>query len=241
VNKLTDNKKANLYFFIPLVFVWVTLLLQGVALPAADEAGGGLAGGLLYLSFFCCGYLFSSVWFSPDLDIRSDNKPGKYSFPLSFVIKPLNAILPANIKGPLLAPIIAIHEVMNFAWRLYWKPFGYLFTHRGVIHWPVAGTILKISYVYFSVFIFVWLLQLPSISSELKAVYLFVQNIPSLIPTLEANDAPVGVFLGIVIGDLVHIAVDWRDTVRNNRASFVPPPAVAPRGVFYKIITFFRR
>jgi len=71
-------------------------------------------------------------------------------------------------------------------WRLYWQPYATLHKHRGSSHWPVTGTAVRALYLWWWFFILA-ILGGWNIEWSLWA------------------------FIGLVISDAVHIALDGVD------------------------------
>lgn len=245
-NPLTDNFKANMVFMAAgLLF---TSLSWGVGRATSSSSTD-----FNQLLLITAGYFFGSYWLSPDLD-HIENRPGKFSFP----IKPLLKIL-RHIHGTggragrvLFAVPLALAEVfhgtLNAVWRMMWQPFASMVTHRGIIHWPVIGTLLK--WYWIAVLAYAISKLCILIPQTLSPNWVHAINIQDMLPisprefvssprslfgslfSLSFRSGSSFVALGLVAADLTHIAVDaWDSRGRN----FVPPAIIAPRGIFFKI------
>ncbi len=237
-NSLTDNYKANM----------VMLVVSLVGLVVLSEIGviPGLSGykwaDPVALSSFVLSYIFASKWFSPDLDIRV-NRPGKGSFPFRFVIKTLSKSkrsLPAFIGRPLYLLGLSLepfHFVINKIWNFIWTPFGQLFTHRGAVHWPIYGAQLRILWVfliYWTVGTFVEFftkIDVPLVSGTILSDAFGRKGLYSAI---ISSKPALFAWIAIMVSDVCHSSIDAWDSLKKG-SKFVPPPMIAPRGLFYKL------
>lgn len=250
-NDLTDNFSANVFF---LAVITALYIISPFANKVIDSK---LLYKISYLDnksslvnylYFVLFYMFAAYWFSPDLDIRN-NRPGKHSFPLGPLFK-LTFTIGDNIS-PLARPMALLHSILNpfhkslnIMWNYYWKPLSLLFTHRGVVHWPIIGTIVKLLYVYLSyLFIFNLLnlidLYLINISIDFDK-YLIYLNYEKLLYLLKNNKVFLVFVLSVMLSDTLHSFIDAIDSFKKG-SNFVPPEGIAPRGLFYKIFFSFQR
>ena len=250
---LTDNFRANMYFMgIGAVVVMTLWFTWGFYFKRFDRQE--------ILGLFL-GYFLASYWFSPDLD-HIENRPGKHSFPIKFAIKFLASFMrsggrAARVVGALPMVICeAIHQIGNTIWRMMWQPFAMMVTHRGVIHWPVIGTLMKWYYVGLVANGFlklVWILP----GGEMMGVWLrSLRSIQVFLPLspgdflmsrhslfgglfLDGFYGPTAFFAaGLLAADITHILVDAWDS---RGRSFLPPAHIAPRGLIVKVLTGIRR
>ena len=241
---LTDNFHANLFFlFLITVFYlfvpFINKALDSELLYSISYLDNKKS--LIKYFYFIIFYLFAAYWFSPDLDLRN-NRPGKYSFPfgpifkvtykigsaITFLSKPMAVI--ANILRP-------IHTVIDQFWNYYWKPLSLLFTHRGFLHWPIFGTIGKLTYVYFTYFFTI---------NTINIVDIYIFNIPlkyeaflkysspeKILAFIRNNEIALIFIISVTISDILHSLVDAIDSFKKG-SNFVPPEGIAPRGFFHK-------
>jgi uncharacterized metal-binding protein len=244
---LTDNFKANMLFMglglLVVVLLWFTQSLYFRSINVT------------YLLWVTGGYFLGSYWFSPDLD-HIENRPGKHSFPIKFLVKFLKAIRTSGGRVgaviftlPLLIAEV-VHTTLNVIWRMIWQPFASLVTHRGIIHIPVIGTLLK----WYWVGLVLNLVERP-LSPLLLKYHVrsdTLDYIISLLP-LSLSDFVVGrssmfgslftsgftspgamFAFGLLFADLTHILVDHWDS---RGRSFLPPPNIAPRGIISRVFS----
>lgn len=245
---LTNNFRAN------VVVLTVSLVAgAGLALfyPDLILAQTDLAKADLFelLVIFTGVYIVSSYWFSPDLDVYI-NRPGKHSFPLGPVIRLFCSGSYAQptvrrryrafrglISG-VIAAVLPLHLLLNRCWNLYWQPFAALFTHRGAVHWPFIGTNLKILYIYISLFL-ANLISETFLKIPLPLVRLgFFDGLFSsggLFELIGEDRRPLVAYLAWLSADICHSGVDLWDSVKAGKR-FVPPPMIAPRGLFSRLL-----
>jgi len=170
ISALINNNVYVNWVLSPLYFLVIFLVLKKIY----HLKSGLYVGSAEYYSFLSTlVYVYASKFFQPDLDHHM-NRPGKGSFPipqelealLAPVTKPIKKFIKktrskhasgGRIVKILMKPLIfalwlfdVMKDILPTAWNLYWKPFAYLFTHRGVPHWYVIGTWLRIWYVMFT-------------------------------------------------------------------------------------------
>ena len=75
-------------------------------------------------------------------------------------------------------------------WRLFWWPYARLSKHRGVSHWPIIGTLLRVIYIIIIYFILAIVLSLIGI------------RVPLYFDPLAPYIA------GLMLADFVHIVMD---------------------------------
>ena len=248
-NRLTNNFRANMAIFAVAAVIIAVLSLLGIGnlafkLPGTSTPGVEKTSVFAHLVVFFISYFFTSFWFNPDLDLR-ENRPGKGSFPLKWVIRKVGR---AQKKAPffkfILVPLeivlTPLHYVLNSFWRNFWHPFGHAFTHRGAVHWPLLGSQLKILYMFLPYWLTASLLGLsgraPFVVGDLRDS-LFSHG--GLYYRLLHDPLLITMYVAIMTADIMHTSVDYWDSVRNG-TKFVPPPLIAPRGYvwrFYKFLT----
>lgn len=249
-NPLTDNFKANMMFMsFGFIAVACGSMIGHFARPSPSDLNQFIS--------ITLGYFFGSYWMSPDLD-HIENRPGKYSFPIKPIVKALRTASKSGGRaGALLfaLPLVlaeTFHGVFNAVWRMMWQPFAAAVTHRGIIHMPVIGTLLK----------WYWLALIIDLAARVGVLlpssdvlsWIKSQRLAELLPLapgdfLTSNHSLFGslfkrewwttsamVAAGLMAADITHIMVDaWDSRGRN----FVPPAIIAPRGIFYRILQAF--
>lgn len=242
-SELTDNKRMNVYLLSFDVFFFAAyILLSGSGLSGLfrSRSAGSEA---LYLHALCyvAAYLFASYWFSPDLDIRV-NRPGKGTFPFGPVLKMSasfvkSRVFPFNLVGSLVMTILGpLHAVFNRLWYWLWQPFAFMFTHRGAIHIPFFGTLVRIAYLSSAIYLFYSIAVFVGARMGMGWHHLgFSQWNQMVIKLSKSGGLLTTALVAVTVSDLKHIAVDWYDTLKKG-TKFVPPPAIAPRGFFASVL-----
>lgn len=249
-NSLTNNFRANMAILSLGLIGFILLGFFGFYEVSLDFSREDLVRKNLFLNFltFLVSYFFTSYWFSPDLDVHN-NRPGKGSFPfkviIRYFIKLRKSFPPLTILiSPLLLIVEPLHYLLNFIWRWYWHPFGNAFTHRGVIHWPLIGTQIKLLYVLSSYWLLAHFVASHFISVDLPfspmlGFFDFFLSRDGFYQTLLSNELLLTMVVAMSVSDICHTAVDYYDTVRNGSKNFVPPEFIAPRGFILQFFKFF--
>lgn len=248
---LTNNFHANMVILLTVTVIYTLLTITGFNHPSLRILGGGLLargathGGIV--ASFVVSYFFTSYWFSPDLDLRRF-RPGWHSFPLKPVIKLLSS---KGKKIPLIGGVLSsaalfltpLHTAVNAVWRLVWQPFAMLFTHRGAVHWPLIGTQYKIAYLY----AIYWTLgtlarttfgvPLPLVGDMGLTDGAFGKG--GLYDWILGTPHATAAWVGMMVADVCHIAVDYWDSAKKG-SRFVPPAPIAPRGLITNSLRFLR-
>ncbi len=242
---LTDNYEANI---VILMVITISFLISSYFFT--DEISSFLKGDTNYINkifyhllIFYITYIVASKWFNPDLDIRV-KIPGYERFPFKpmiewcyYIGQSFNFLIPllAFLQNWILKPS---HVVINSLWRTLWKPIGYLFTHRGLIHAPIIGANVRIIYLM-TVYYFFGIFFL-GIDHFFNTQFYFPYVHYSWYQTLFENDDGIFLqifdnsfyltaYLAVIISDLFHIIVDFWDASRRGVSFF---PGGAPTGLF---------
>lgn len=166
--------------------------------------------------------LYCSAYLNPDLDQRSSflgpsfdkgrklkgYRAGYHHAPL----KPLVEVL-FSLKLNWIAMNIAkpIQKFLNILHNLYFSPLGWIFTHRGLLHWPVVGGFVKAAYATAPL----WLLGIVPFEEVMTSKLVLVW----------------------VAADCGHILGDIIEDIRNGNSSFVPHQDIAPRGIVQTLLS----
>lgn len=231
-----DNVKSGVYLLI--VFIPLSIILYK----------NGVLGHNLEINQFIListvTYLISNRFFQPDLDVYP-NFPGYKSFPLGGqtgrVQKVLTSIIGLIINkyhaNAIAYRLISI-AILPFSllWRALWTPFSMLFTHRGVIHWPIVGYSIRIGYLIGLVELFFLLSGHFSFFSQ-DTYLLFLKARCFLLELLPWNVNLRGLSgvlaYSMMFSDLQHIVVDFIDsTLRGKRFC----PKKIPRGLLIRVL-----
>ena len=78
---------------------------------------------------------------------------------------------------------------------LPFRPYSWLFHHRGISHWPLIGTMTRV----------LWLGAILGIVLHL---------IDTKMPVLHLNPALLWMLAGLSAADLMHFALDWFEKIR---------------------------
>ncbi|HHG73592.1 MAG TPA: hypothetical protein ENK22_00895 [Persephonella sp.] len=141
---------------------------------------------------------------------------------LSFLPVAVYYLQPENFSGFISGYIIGTfflspdndiyHSKPNRRWkvlRFIWYPYTRVFSHRGVSHLPVLGSIFKLFYLIFVIFtVFLFMLFLIYlIQPDLLKKFSFEINLDSLILILK-HPFTVSFLIGLLLSEIVHIATD---------------------------------
>jgi len=151
-------------------------------------------------------YMYSSTFFQPDLD-NKPFRPGHHAFPFgkSISVWQFGRFIRA-----------AFFPVTLF-WREFWSPFASLFTHRGVVHWPIIGVWLRVGYLY------VWIIALEILAAwfnqQNHALGFIHQWLDSFFPWNKGFGSTGFIMfcLPVYIGDLLHSAVDLYESYSSGK------------------------
>lgn len=217
--QLTDNVKAN-EALSPFYFVLI-LLIYNYHLHIPYWSGKLQTSGVFFGLMSTFIYVFCSNYFQPDLDLHR-NRPGMGHFPFG---RWVGAYKYGRFLKWVAWPI-------NRTWYWLWHPYGQLLTHRGVGHWPLIGVWLRIGYLWVIV---------HGLNLIIPGNYLgLAEQILEMFFPFNHNFGSMAWFLicfPVFISDIIHIAVDYRDSVRKG-ISFCPPPI--PRGMIMKVFNTLR-
>ena len=176
-------------------------------------------------------YSFSSAFIQPDLD-QTSTRPGKSTFPLGHFKE--------NFIGQKLFPFL---YPFNRVWYFFWQPYGSLFTHRGLSHWPIVGTLTRAGYVLLIMLglrLFLPILNLNPIINYLELYFPTEANL--------TNFSSFSLFwfiyiLPVFLSDVIHFLVDLFDSIRNNTRfqSYAHEPGILKQILNPKIMKFHKR
>lgn len=177
-----SNVKINLYA-LPLVmgfFFWIANKFPSIVGYSYEDKSK-------YVFFIALVYAWCSRFFQPDLD-HDDNRPGKGSFPIG--VAPTNAWF--KFLQTIMTPVLGKKYASNVAfalshalligmskvWNAMWIPYAFMTTHRGVSHWPIIGTIMRVGYVYLTAMLIMKGLALDTkVLEEIMKGFFFWENI----------------------------------------------------------------
>lgn len=222
IDSLTDNVKAN-RVLSPLVFIIVLLYASmTMKLPFYSEYSS-YYGAVGYSLIFIVNYLYSSSYFQPDLDV-SGARPGMTHFPVG---KWMAASRYGRFIRWMFYPITR-------SWFHLWMPFSRIFTHRGITHYPIIGVYLRVLYLWLIMKAVIFMTTFIGIKSS-YILYIF-NTLDIFFPW---NDQFLStrwnlVCLPIFLSDIVHISVDFVDSIKRGKPFCHPK---IPRGLF---IQYFR-
>lgn len=222
--QLTDNVRAN-ELMAPLYLVLITTLLNfHLKIPVISSKlfSTGLFWGFISTLI----YVFASNYFQPDLDIHR-NRPGMSHFPFG---RWVGAFKYGRFLKWVAWPV-------NRIWYYLWHPYGQLLTHRGIGHWPFIGVFLRVGYLW------VIAVGIRDIGAYYQINIVGINNIINYLTMFFPLSGSWGTFpwfvacFPIFVSDLMHIVVDYRDSVRKG-ISFCPP--AIPRGLIMQVINGIR-
>ncbi len=108
------------------------------------------------------------------------------------------------------------HSKPNKRWKklsFIWKPYTYLFSHRGISHIPVIGMITKLVYlavVFIGIFLTITsLILLAFYLADIK-VSIPLENIFSaeVVKGISLHPFTISFILGLILSEIVHIITD---------------------------------
>jgi uncharacterized metal-binding protein len=216
---LTDNVKAN-KLIAPFVFVGVFAYLSiKEGIPVFSDTApyyGSLSASGIFVFF----YMYCSDYFQPDLDVYG-SRPGMTHFPIGKWV--LYYSLARSLKY-ILIPLTKF-------WYHLWTPYAYVFTHRGVSHYLILSTWLRVAYLLLiatiineSIFFITGNYYLVTMVSWLKMFFPWDENFLSLNWVIWC--------VPVYLTDIVHILVDYFDAVKRGMP-FCPDRI--PRGFLAKL------
>ena len=131
---LTSNVAVN-KILSPVYFLMIFMYLFKI--KKIQPIGHGVSSSSILLALISTiFYVWCSYFFQPDLDVRK-MRPGMNTFPTGSTL--LNSPI-----GLLISPI---QKLIAKSWYYLWQPYASIFTHRGITHWPVIGTFIRIAYL----------------------------------------------------------------------------------------------
>jgi uncharacterized metal-binding protein len=83
-----------------------------------------------------------------------------------------------------------LHPLIGLPFQAFWLPYGLLFKHRGISHWPIVGTATRLAYIALVV-----------------AGMWFVVGCPDIPAFWEWPEAQMWV-AGLAVSDLAHFVMD---------------------------------
>ena len=214
---VTDNVAAN-EVLSPFYFFITYLLMNDVSLDWNQRI-------FQYTLVSTVMYVYASNYFQPDLDIHH-SRPGMGHFPLG---RWLGEFRFGRFLKMVAYPI-------NRAWYWLWHPFGYMFTHRGITHWPILSVWLRVGYLWLWATFTQGLVSNFGLGAELiPYISSFKYWLEAFFPWHEAFGSRFWFLFcfPIYLSDCIHIFVDYVDSVIIKGYSFCAPNI--PRGYFAKI------
>lgn len=220
-----NNVSVN-YLFAPLFAAFLyRFLTKHYNIKAIDH--GFPFGGALPLTFWStCFYCYASTFFQPDLD-QDTHRPGKFGFPFGTTIS--NAAIGRVVRW-LTWPV-------NRVWYYLWQPYGELFTHRGMGHWPIIGVWLRVFYLYgWYIFFEAIAMRLHIYGPRMRYFEVWCQ---SFFPGSHGFGT-VGFYLfcfPIFIADIFHSGVDLYESYQKGNAFC---PQTMKKGILYRLFINFK-
>jgi uncharacterized metal-binding protein len=203
--------------FALMLYKYLTAFL-GVPTHDRSYPLGGALPLTVYSTFFYC---YCSTFFQPDLD-QDQHRPGKHSFP--FGSTALNIGVGRFLRW-------ASYPI-NRIWYYLWQPYGELFTHRGVSHWPLVGVWLRVGYIYiWYIFCEALAMRMGVYSPKMRVIEYWCQ---AFFPW-NSGFGTVGFYvfcLPVYISDIFHSGIDLAESYKKG-SSFCPQ--TMKRGILLKI------
>lgn len=222
INNITVN-----YLFAPIYALIVhRILTVGYSMPSWDSRVpfSGAVPLTFYSTLFYC---YCSAYFQPDLD-QFDKRPGMNDFPFGGIIA--NRFRFGKFLKSISWPITK-------AWYYLWDPFGQLFTHRGVVHWPILGVWLRVGYLYGCYFVFEILMS--RLGLYRPSMRVIEQWLLAFFPWSKSF-ATIGFYvfcLPVYLADMFHSAVDLFESYKKGTPFCSPQQK---KGIIYKFLIEFK-
>jgi len=238
VKDLTDNVKAN-RVFSPFVFIIILAYsMIKLEMPIYNKYSN-YYGAIGFSLLFIVNYLYSSSYFQPDLD-TSGARPGMTHFPVGKWIA-------ASRYGRF---IKWFFKPITIGWFNLWKPYAMAFTHRGATHLPILGVYLRVTYLWIVLKCLLLASNFVNFLCQKMQILAMVSLLLTKITTFLSykvmyffeifypwhkeflSQKWILICLPIFLGDIVHILVDFMDSVKRNKPFCHPQ---IPRGLFFHL------
>ena len=156
-------------------------------------------------------YIWCSYFFQPDLDVRR-MRPGINTFPFGSTI----------MNSPIGLLLLPIQKLMAKLWYYMWHPFALTFTHRGVTHWPIISTYLRIFYLK-GILMVLFYITSP-IFGEVTPLKILDFYLDMFFPSNKYFFSPIWMIIcfPVFIVDIFHEIIDFIDSKRKG-LSYCPP------------------
>lgn len=124
-------------------------------------------------------------------------------------------------------------------WDKFWNPYSWLFSHRGMSHWHIIGTLTRISYLCLGITILIaiinrWVINVSPIHNLLYSDYFaYNENLSTLKNGIEFKINESGIWInyiniprkvlsdigiGLLYGDGLHIELDRAVSLEKSKA-----------------------
>lgn len=103
-------------------------------------------------------------------------------------------------------------RTLGIIWQWLWSGYALTMPHRGISHMPIVGTITRIVYVALLLKIVFWVWN----GAAADACYVAgcsAPKIDSLVLSIAVPDFWIGLVIGWIVQDFVHIVTDWMTPV----------------------------
>ena len=215
---LTDNIKANKLvapFMFVGVFSYLTIVEKMPVFNDQVEYWGAFPASMIFAGF----YMYCSEYFQPDLDVYG-SRPGMTHFPLG---KWILYYQWARALKFILSPLTKL-------WYHLWTPYAFLFTHRGITHYPILSTWLRVGYLYIIFYALNFILVKGFGVTDLLFTLKWLSSFYPWDKGFFSVDWIV-FCLPVYLTDFIHIMVDYFDAVKRGMPFC---PERIPRGFFAK-------
>jgi uncharacterized metal-binding protein len=221
ISNVAINKLLSPFYFIGIF----SYLYFHVKLPML---GKSLLKGSLSLSIISTFiYVWCSYYFQPDLDVRK-MRPGINMFPFGSSI----------MNSPIGLMILPFQKVLAKGWYYLWHPYALFFTHRGITHWPIVSTYLRIFYLQIWLAIFIKAASVLSLT--IKPIVQFNLFLEIFYPASPFFLKPIWIIfcLPVFLVDIFHEIIDFIDSKRKG-LSYCPPQI--PRGYLANSVELIKK
>lgn len=215
-------------FLSPLAVIIGLIIFENFGYPLYGVAHYKIKNAVLFFAI----YSYSSYFFQPDLD-HFANRPGKGYFPIGkkvtiglerVIVALCSIIVRRRTAISISHTFTALLSLVASTWNYFWSPYASFFTHRGLPHWPVIGTLTRVYWVYLPFMIAKKItgVSFPLIDEVVKSFHVW-----------DTNHLTLTIALPIIIADIMHSAVDFYESLIKGY-SFCPPRI--PRGILAKAL-----
>jgi uncharacterized metal-binding protein len=142
------------------------------------------------------------------------------------------------MNSPIGLMILPFQKVLAKTWYYLWHPYALFFTHRGITHWPIISTYIRVFYLQLWIFLLLLLTSILSIQNDLIVKINLFLNL--FYPSSQFFLKPIWIIfcLPVFLVDIFHEFIDFVDSKRKG-LSYCPPQI--PRGYLSNFIELVKK